>query len=200
MRACLVLSTFSVNVAAVQEIHFTCAANCRVLENDYVVLSAYGSRSSVGVSLLIGRSLHADVNLVLADDGGRLVVANVAVKIFEFRVDTVYAPNIAAERVSFFWSLAPFLDNLKRIVLMGDLNAILDPKVDSVRRRDRGSRRCESSLIDFMDRHDLVDRFRLDHQVWNWLDSSPSVRTRSYLDRVLEELTLILLSVPRSTM
>ena len=31
-----------------------------------------------------------------------------------------------------------------------------------------------------MARHDLVDRLRLDHP-----DSSPSVRVRSYLDRVL---------------
>ena len=46
------LSKLIVNVAAVQEIHFTCAADCLMLEDGYVVLSAYGSRSSVGVSLL----------------------------------------------------------------------------------------------------------------------------------------------------
>ena len=43
-----------------------------------------------------------------------------------------------------------------------------------------------------MGRHDLVDRFRLDHtwrEMWTWLDSSPFVRAGSYLDRVLEELT-----------
>ena len=69
-----------------------------MLENDYVVLSAYSSHSSVGFSLLIGRS---HVNLILADDGCRLVVADVAVKSFEFRVTAVYA---AAVRVSFFSS------------------------------------------------------------------------------------------------
>ena len=58
------------DVTAVQETHFTCAADCRVLENDYVVLSAYSNLSSVGVSLLIRRSLNADVNIVLADEGG----------------------------------------------------------------------------------------------------------------------------------
>ena len=97
--------------------------------------------------------------------------------------------------------LAPFFDNPKRIVLMRDWNAIFGPKINRVGRGARGSGRCESSLIDFRDRHDLVDRFRLDHPgIWTWLDSSPSVCVRSYLDRVLEEVTLILLSVPRSTM
>ena len=39
-----------------------------------------------------------------------------------------------------------------------------------------------------MTRHDLVDRFRLDHpgrEMWTWLDNSPSAKVGSYLDRVL---------------
>ena len=83
-----------------QETHFTCAADCRVLENHYVVLSAHGSHGSVEFSLLIGRSLNAITNLVLAEDRDRLVVADV-VKSFGFWVVAVYAPNIAAERISF---------------------------------------------------------------------------------------------------
>ena len=128
------LKNLGVNVAAVQETHFTCGADCRVLESDFNVFSAYGSRTSAGVSLLVGRSLDADVDVVLADDGDRLVVADVAVKSFKFRLVAVYASNIAAERVSFFRRLAPFLDYTKRLVLMGDWNAILDPNIDKVGR------------------------------------------------------------------
>ena len=73
------LSNPSVDFAAVQEIHFTCDVDCQVLEDDYVVLSAHGSRSSVRISLLIGRSLNADVNLVLVDDGAQLVVTDVVI-------------------------------------------------------------------------------------------------------------------------
>ena len=39
-----------------------------------------------------------------------------------------------------------------------------------------------------MTRHDLVDRFRLDHpgwEMWTWLDSSPSAKVGTYLYRVL---------------
>ena len=66
------LSKLMLNVAAVQDSHFTCAADCRVLEWDLVVLSAFGSRSSAGVYLLFGRSLDANVNVVFAGDGGWL--------------------------------------------------------------------------------------------------------------------------------
>ena len=45
---------------------------------------------------------------------------------------------------------------------------------------------CESSLIGLMTRHDLVDRFRLDHP---GLDSSPFAKEGSYLDGVLVRRT-----------
>ena len=54
-----------------------------------------------GVSFLVGCSLDADI---FAGDGGRLVVADVAVISFKFRLVVVYAPNIAAGRVPFFVS------------------------------------------------------------------------------------------------
>ena len=150
------LLNLCVNVAAVQETHFTFAADCWVLENDFVVFSAYGSRSSAETSLLIERSLDADVNVVFAGDGGGLIVADVAVKSFKFRVITVYAPNTAVERTSFFRQLAPFFNDPKRLVLVGDWNAILDPKID-------GELVGWEGVIDLMAGHDLVDRFRLDH-------------------------------------
>ena len=97
------LSNLSVDIAAVQETHFICEVDARVLEEDYVVLSAFNDRCSTGVSLLIGRSLNVDFNLVFTGDGGRLVDA---VKSFAFRVVAVYVPNSAGERHSFFggWS------------------------------------------------------------------------------------------------
>ena len=58
------LSNLCVDVAAKQETHFTCKTDCRVLEGDSVVYSAFGSRLSAGISLLVGRSLDAIVNVV----------------------------------------------------------------------------------------------------------------------------------------
>ena len=182
------LTNLGRDVPAVQETHFICGADCRVLESDFDVFSAYSSRTSAWVSLLVGRSLDADVDVVFAGDVGRLLVADVDVKSFKFRLVAVYASNIAAERISFFRRLAPFLDDTKRLVLMGDWNAILDTKIDKGGRGARRTGRCESSLVGFVSRHDLVDRFRLDHpgrEMRTWLDSSPSAKVGSYLDRVL---------------
>ena len=88
----------------------------------------------------------------------------------------------------FFVGWRPFLDDSKRLVLMGDWNAILDLKIDKVGRGASRLGRCKSSLVGLMTRHDLVDRFRLDQpgwEMWTWLDSSPSAKVGFYLDRVL---------------
>ena len=98
------LRSLGVDVAAMQETHFNCGADCRVLESDFNVFSAYDIRTSAGVSLLVGRSLDADVDVVFAGDGARLIVADV-VKSFKFLLVAVYASNIAVERVSFFSSV-----------------------------------------------------------------------------------------------
>ncbi len=44
------ISNLCGDVAAVQETYFFCEADCRVLEDDFVIYSAFGSRLSAGQS------------------------------------------------------------------------------------------------------------------------------------------------------
>ena len=69
MRLLAELKKLRVNVAAVQETHFICAADCHVLGNNFNVFSAYGCRTIAGVSLLVGRSFDAGVDVVFAGYG-----------------------------------------------------------------------------------------------------------------------------------
>ena len=96
---------------------------------------------------------------------------------------------------------APFSDDSKWLVLVGDWNVILD-KIDKGRRDASGLGRCKSSLIDLLAKFDLINRFCLDHPewgMWTWLGDSLSGQIQSYLNRALEELTVTLLLVPCST-
>ena len=52
------LSNLSVNVNAVKETHYICAADCLVLKNDFAVFSACGRHNSAGVSLLVKRGFE----------------------------------------------------------------------------------------------------------------------------------------------
>ena len=69
--ACLLgeLWNLCLNVSAVQETHFICAEDCRVLRDDFEVFSAFGSRCSARVFLLVGHSLNVIVNLVFPGNG-----------------------------------------------------------------------------------------------------------------------------------
>ena len=76
--------------------------------------------------------------------------------------------------------------------IVGDWNAILDPKIDKAGRGASGLDRCESCLVVFIARFNLVDKIRPDHpgrEMWTWTDSSPSVRIRSKLNIALGDLT-----------
>ena len=115
-------------------------------------------------------------------------MADVAMKTFEFRIAAIHALNAAGER-----RLGSFLDASKWTVLVGDWKAILDPKIDKAGQSASGSGRCDSSLVNFLAEFDLIDRYHLDHpgrKIKTWIGSSPCGQVRSYLDRVLEELTV----------
>lgn len=56
-------------------------------------------------------------------------MADIAVSSDSFRVVAVYVSNDQGERAYFFRQLGPFLVDLSRLVLMGNLNAILDAKI-----------------------------------------------------------------------
>ena len=172
-------SNLCVNVPAVQETHFISTEDCQVLESNFVVFSAFGSRCSGGISCQVGHSLNAMVDLVFASDGGQLVGADVTIKSFDFQVVAVYASKNVDERHSYFQWFGPFIADSIWLVLMGDWNAILDPKLDKGGWGARGSDKCESSLTDFLAEHDLVDWFHLDHpgwEMWMWIDLPPFFR------------------------
>ena len=183
------LKTYDVDVAAIEETHFVSASDARVLARGYSVVSAYGTTHSRGVSLLVKSVLQPRLNVFHQDAAGRLIVVDVAIKSYNFRVIAIYAPNEPGKRVDFFREIEPFLNYSGRLVLMGDWNAILNPNIDRPGRGDSaGGGMFEPSLVDFMERSDLVDRFRVDHpdeKVWTWGNSSSSNPLASYLDRVL---------------
>ena len=87
------VSNLDMDEAEVQETHFICERGCQVLKRNCVVLSAFDNHYGAGVSLLVEQGLEADISLVFAGDCVRLVVVDVAMKSFLFRVVAIYVPN-----------------------------------------------------------------------------------------------------------
>ena len=94
------LVDLGVDIAALEETHFICRGDERVLDGDYFVVSSYGDHLSRGVSLLVKRSLNARIDVVAVGSEGRFVVVDVAVRGCDFRVVAVYAPTYLGRDVS----------------------------------------------------------------------------------------------------
>ena len=150
--------------------------------------SAYFDGRSRGVTWLINRRLDAQCALVLSDSSGRLCVLDVTIKDKAFRLIVVYGPNATSELPAFFRHIEPYVTPSKRVILVGDWNAVLDPNLD------RGAISAGTNTLDathfreFVQRLDFVDKFREWHPnkiAWTWTGRGASGQLYSYLDRVL---------------
>ena len=92
--------------------------------------SAYFDGRSRGVTWLISRRLDTTCALVLSDPADRLCVLDVTIKDKAFRLIGVYGPNATSDLSAFFRRIEPYVTPSKRVILVGDWNAVLDPNLD----------------------------------------------------------------------
>ena len=176
----------SIDICCLQETHFDSKFHEGILSMDYLSFSAYFDGRSRGVTWLISRCLDSTCALVLSDPVSRLCVLDVTIKDKAFQLIGVYGPNATSELPAFFRCIEPYVVPSKRVILVGDWNAILDPNLD------RGAICAGTNTLDA--RHfrdfvhlDLIDKFRKKHPnklAWTWTVRGTSAQLYSYLDRV----------------
>ena len=69
-------------------------------------------------------------SLVLSDSAGRFRTLDITKKDKAFQLIGVYEPNATGELLDFFRRIEPYMTSSKRVILMGDWNAVLDPNLD----------------------------------------------------------------------
>ena len=184
----LYLQRRGIDICCLQETHFDSNFYEGILARGYLSFSACFDGRSRGVTWLVSRSLDASCALVLSDPAGRLCVLDVTIKDKAFRLIGVYGPNVTSELPPFFRRIEPYIVPSKRVILVGDWNAVLDPNLD------RGATSAGTNSLDaryfseFVQKFDLVDKFRERHPnkiVWTWTGRGASAQLYSYLDRVL---------------
>jgi len=183
------LKSREVDICCIQETRFDSNFRESILSEVYEPFSACFDGRSRGVSWLFSRNLHASCSLVFSDPTGRLCVVDATIEGRAFRFIGVYGPNATSELPDFFRRIEPYVTSSRRVVLTGDWNAVLDPRVD----RGEGSRATNNldakHFRDFVERFDLVDKHREEHPdkvEWTWTGRGASGRQlSSYIDRVL---------------
>ena len=123
----LYLQHRGIDICCLQETRF----HEGILSMNYLSFSAYFDGRSRGVTWLINRRLDATRALVLSHPADRLCVLDITIKNKTFRLFGVYGPNATSELLAFFRRIEPYVIPSKRVILVGDWNAVLDPNLDS---------------------------------------------------------------------
>lgn len=122
------------NIYCIQETRFNASDSEGVLSYRFCLFSAYFDSRSRVIYWLISHSLGP---------ASRLCVLDVTIKDNAFLLRGIPAPKDHAEREPFFWRIDRFVIPSKRVVLLRDWSAVLDPDLDR-----RGARKGTSILFD----------------------------------------------------
>ena len=115
-------------------------------------------------------------------------VLDVTIKDKAFRLIGVYGPNVTSELPAFSRRIEPYVVPSKRVILVGDWNAVLDPNLVPALVAPLSNSLDARYFREFVQKFDLVDKFRERHPnklVWTWTGRGASAQLYSYLDRVL---------------
>ena len=94
----------------------------------------HGTNHSRGTAILFKPGLDVKVQETFTDDTGRVIIISAVVQGTGFKLVNVYAPNSDSDKIKFFKYLKRrFTKHLKvsdNIIIGGDFNTVLDPKLD----------------------------------------------------------------------
>ncbi len=115
-----------------------------------------------GVAILISPLFAGDYNVAFKDDDGRVLKVNFTFDDCTIDIFNVYLPNKVCERSHVWRMISPLVVN-PNSVIVGDLNDILDPRLDKASNvKTFNLQGCET-LQRFIDNHNLCDVWRYKH-------------------------------------
>ena len=149
--------------------------------------SCTDSAHSRGVAILINKNLDCDIVSSKSDNGGRIVLVNVVINNIGYTLVNVYAPNTAAERVTFFCQLRQFVNmhaiNKSRLIIGGDFNCVLN----SNDRLSGVTDRSTHALTEVLEHFNIIDAwkyFNPENVEFTYIDPSPNMHN-SRIDLLL---------------
>ena len=114
--------------------------------------------TSKGVAVLFKNNFEYKIHNILKDDEGRYILIDIEMLNKRLTLANLYAPS-SGDHPEFFDKVineVVSMDN-ELIVIGGDWNVALNPKIDSNQPSSVYRARSRKKIIDFMNSYDLVD-------------------------------------------
>ena len=171
------------DVFMLQETHITDIQQVKDIEDllNVKAFFSFGTNMSCGVGILINKNIDFTVYSFRHDDVGRVISVDVKIKEKEYRLISIYAPNVPTARVTFLESIENYLSGKRNIILGGDFNFVEDTTLDKAGGNPSIGTAGRYAMMDISSNFDLVDPHRQLHPTksfYSYFSANEKVFTR----------------------
>ena len=148
-------------VICLQDTHLTVndAKDLRQLCNCECILSG-SSTNSRGVAIILKNNFEYEITQTEIDPEGNYICLDLNIPSFSIRLISIYAPNV--DKPLFFENLNRLIEenNQNYILICGDFNLVLNPKIDTYNYININNPRSRNKLLEIMQVQNLPDAYR----------------------------------------
>ena len=170
------------SIVCLQDTHLTKKdeASIRNIWNGEIWLNGF-STNSRGVAILINTNFEFKSEIIHRDIHGNLLVLDLDLPNFSFRLINLYAPN--NDNPFFYSQIKSFIEssNKQYTIVCGDFNLVLDPEMDSMNYVSINNPQSRAKVFEICESLAMVDSFRLSHpqlKRYTWRRKNPLKQAR----------------------
>ena len=127
------------------------------------IIMSHGTTHSKGVAILIPDNIEATINSTEIDPNRRYIVLCGKFGGKELNLINYYAPtkNDAKKQLEYLEIIIPKINDLhENLILAGDLNTYLDPKLDKKGGKDETTSIYATRILHILEEYNLIDIWR----------------------------------------
>ena len=172
-----------VDIALVQETHSTKNVE-KIWKNEWggKIYFDHGESNARGVAILMGNNIPVEIKKCMGSQTGPFLILEAVIKETKAILANIYGPN--SNDPAFFLSIFELLENKEQSlqIVGGDLNVVLDVKMDSFSAQSQCKERKAANLINnFLEEKNWVDIWRIvngEKKQYTWRHKTPLVMSR----------------------
>jgi exonuclease III len=135
------------------------------------IYASHGTGNSRGVCIMIGSNKDINTELVKADEDGRYIIIKASIGENRLKIAGYYGPN--KDDPTTMDNMLTEIDNTEaeHIILMGDFNFTMDPKIDKKGGTENNNTKCRDVLVNWMEDHSMCEIWRTrnpDERQFTW--------------------------------
>ena len=177
------LDSLGGNILCLQETHWT-KNDLSTIKNLWKGDCFLGGTktNSNGVAILIKSNFEYEVVEHFIDNEGKIIWLNILInKKLKVKLINIYAPN--KDTPDFFKKIGNIIEssNMDYVMLAGDFNITLDPKLDSYNYKQLNNPCARNEMLSVINKYNLCDIFRLNHpneKRYTWRRKNPLKQAR----------------------